>query len=172
MNARMVGWLACCSALALIGCGPSGEATTVVKPIPSDEAQAPVLSPADVAAGRLRRAAAADDFVMVKALLDQGVDVNGLDPTDAQRNTALHAAVDPGHFLIAKLLFQRGADIAAKNAAAETPVDIARKKNHEAIIVLLGMRKADDAVPPATAAAPIDPSKLDPGALIAKVERF
>jgi len=168
--ARTRGLLAGCAAVLLGACGPSAEpAQTAVQPAPSAEAKARVLTPLELAHGRLRKAAADGDFVMVKALLDQGVNVNGLDPTDPQANTALHAAIDPGHFPVAKLLFQRGADLAAKNAAGETPLDLARKKNHEAIVVLLGMRPAGEAVPPVTTAGPVDPSKLDPGALIAKV---
>jgi hypothetical protein len=169
-TAGILGWFARCSALTLIACGSAEDAPAVAPPTPIAQAEAKVLSPADLAHGRLRKAASDGDFLMVKALLDRGVDESGLDPTDAQRNTPLHAAVEPGHFPVAKLLFQRGADITARNAAGETPVDIAIRKKHEAIIVLLGMRKADEAVPSEPAKAPLDPSMLDPGALIATLE--
>jgi len=151
--------------------GPAVDAGSSQKPRPSaeghDRASESQPSPALT---RLIKAAAGDDWVMVKALLDQGVDVNGVDPLDPHRNTALHAAVDPGHFTVAKLLFTRGANVAAVNAHGETPVDIARNKKHEAILVLLSMRKASEVELDEPVARPLDPARLDPGALMKKIE--
>lgn len=156
--------------MVLVACGGADTpAPSALEPVARDEARAPALSPADVTASRLRKAAADGDFVMVKALLDRGAEIDRVDPLDSQRNTALHAAVDPGHFPVVKLLVQRGANRAAKNAAGQTPADIARERNHEAIVVLLGMRPASEVVLAPPSAEPVDPAKLDPGALIAKV---
>lgn len=158
----------CCALCALACRGPKE---------PSAPAPAPAVEPklasgpsADPALLRLLASAASGDFAMAKALLDQGVDVNGVDPNDARRNTPLLAAVEPGHFTVVKLLLGRGADASRANALGETAFDIARKKNHEAILVLLGMRKASEVQTPEPLAKPIDPAKLDPGALIAKIE--
>ena len=158
--------------LMLTACsGPAADAGPSQKPQPSAHDRASSSQPSSSPAlTRLIKAAAADDWVMVKALLDQGVDVNGVDPLDPHRNTALHAAVDPGHFTVAKLLFTRGANVAAVNAHGETPVDIARNKKHEAILVLLSMRKASEVLLKEPVARPLDPARLDPGALMKKIE--
>jgi len=107
---------------------------------------------------------------MVKALLDQGADVNAVDPVDPRRNTPLLAAVEPGHFTVVKLLLSRGANAAALNAQGESAADIARAKSYEAILVLLGMRKASEVEVADPVVQPRDPAKLDPGALIKKIE--
>jgi hypothetical protein len=109
---------------------------------------------------------------MVKALLDQGVDVNAVDAADARRATPLIAAVEPGHFTVVKLLLSNGADTRALDANGKTALDIARAKDHEALVVLLSMRNADELEAPDPVVRPRDPSTLDPGALMAKLEEL
>lgn len=61
----------------------------------------------------------------VAELLNDGFDVNALDPF--RSTTALHDAVERGHIDVISILVDRGADVEAKNGSGYTPL-------HEAIL--------------------------------------
>jgi ankyrin repeat protein len=76
-----------------------------------------------------------------EALLGAGA---GIDARDERARTALHYAAAMGYTDVAKLLVERGADLAAKDADGVTPVDAALGK-------LRGRGRNSGAVHPATA---------------------
>ena len=100
-------------------------------------AQAPPADKADAFAAAVRKG----DVAAVKALLDQGVDVN----TKFRYNaTALSFASDRGHVEVVKLLLDRGADVnAADTFYNATPLTWAvgpamgRKPQHVEVVRLL-----------------------------------
>jgi ankyrin repeat protein len=100
-------------------------------------AQAPPADNADAFAAAVRKG----DVAAVKALLDQGVDVN----TKFRYNaTALSFAADRGHVEVVKLLLDRGADINAEDTFYHaTPLTWAirpatgRKPEHLEVVRLL-----------------------------------
>lgn len=90
----------------------------------------------------LQLAAALGRLGMIRCLLDEGADVNGMldpdsafgDPTDG---SALHSAAISGHYDTVKFLLERGADPDLRNAAGETALIRAQRNNHREVIRLL-----------------------------------
>jgi len=80
-------------------------------------------------------AARKGDPVLVKALLDKGVDVNAKTRYGA---TALSYACDKGHVEVVKLLIERGADVNSKDTFyGEVPIGWALSKGNVQIVKLL-----------------------------------
>jgi ankyrin repeat protein len=87
------------------------------------------------AAAALMRAALIGHTAAVRALLEGGAAVDGL---DAQGWTPLMQAVFAGHLDTIRALIQRGADVNRKDRAGWTPLMEAASKGHrEAVIILL-----------------------------------
>ena len=57
--------------------------------------------------------------------------------------TPLYAACQNGHVDAARLLLARGADIEAKTAWNDTPLDIAKREGHKAVVALLEEHQKD-----------------------------
>jgi ankyrin repeat protein len=91
-------------------------------------------------------AAAGGDVNTVKALLDSGTPVNGLDQAG---ESALHAACWSGKTEVVKLLLNRGADPEIKKADGASPVNLATGQKHDDIVVLLNEAIAKKAKSPA-----------------------
>ncbi len=70
----------------------------------------------------------------VKRFIDQG---QNIEIKDHQGNSALMMAVQHGHIDIVYFLLEKGASRSLKNNKNQTPLDIAREKNHTEIIALL-----------------------------------
>lgn len=60
-----------------------------------------------------------------------------LDAPDDVEKTALHDAAELGHYHVAKLLLDVGADADAIDKNGHVPIDLALKENHESIVRLL-----------------------------------
>ena len=88
----------------------------------------------------LHQAAIDGDVATVRALLEQGMDVN----TDFGRTglTALHYAARHGHLDIVRVLLDRGADINATSRLRETPIKFAAEYGHLEVVRLLIERGA------------------------------
>ena len=71
----------------------------------------------------------------LKALLANGANPN--ETEDSAKITPLHHAAQRGYLDCAELLLTAGADPQAKNAAGETPIDIAILHHHKALWTLL-----------------------------------
>jgi hypothetical protein len=136
-------------------------------------------SPPSDKADALAEAARKGDAVVVKKLLDDGVDVNTKFRYGA---TALSYACDRGHLDVVKLLLDRGADVNVKDSFyGATPLSWAvrpamgRKPQHPEIVRLLlqhGARGKEDALmgaisapDAATTKVILDLGGLSPGAL-------
>jgi ankyrin repeat protein len=83
---------------------------------------------------------------LVKALLDEGADVNAADITGW---TPLHAAAYHGNPQIVQLLLDRGAISKASNWYTPTPLTVAERMNHEEVVELL--KRAEQKNPAKTA---------------------
>ena len=70
----------------------------------------------------------------VRALLDNGADINTL---DASHDTALTWAAYSGHTEIVRLLIERGADITIPNSGGATPLQLAKGYNRAEAAKLL-----------------------------------
>lgn len=79
------------------------------------------------------------DLTRVKALLEDGADVNTkFSSLDGNKQTPLHIAVLNGRKRIARLLIGQGADIFAVDAAGKTPIQTAElNKDQEMIDILM-----------------------------------
>jgi cytochrome c len=97
-----------------------------------------VLLPIGAVAGPLHDAAKAGDVAQIKALLDQGADINE-NPGTA---TPLYFAINTQHADAAKLLIERGADVNARSTWG-TPLHAAASKGMTEIATLLLDRGAD-----------------------------
>lgn len=90
----------------------------------------------------LQLAAALGRLGMIRCLLDEGADVNGMldpdsafgDPTDG---SALHSAANGGHYDTVKFLLERGADSGLQDTAGQTALVRAQSKNHKEIVRML-----------------------------------
>jgi hypothetical protein len=71
---------------------------------------------------------------MVLALLDQGVDVNEVDPNTM---TALGMAAHQGHLETVRALLERGADPRVTDINGSTPLDYAKQGGHRDVMLLL-----------------------------------
>jgi hypothetical protein len=87
-------------------------------------------------AASLRKAASKGDYIMVKALLDQGNDVNAIDRLEMKERTPLLAAVEGGHCDLIKPLLARGADVTIVDMPGSTVFEHARKRCAEAMPLL------------------------------------
>ncbi len=94
-------------------------------------------------------AAAKNGFRRVVALLlENGAEVNAVEESgrpferEDSRMTALAYATRGGHTEIVRLLLEHGADSRLRNAAGETPLDIARKSGYADIVQLLDRQVA------------------------------
>ena len=72
---------------------------------------------------------------MVKYLLQRGVNVNTKE--DPIGHTALHVAVAERSIIMAKILFDAGADPLMKDRKGTSPLDIAKRFGPKAIVELL-----------------------------------
>lgn len=75
------------------------------------------------------RAARDGDLDLVRILIREGQDPN--EQTQAQKNTSLHLACQKGHFLIARLLVDLGADRALLNRSGKTALICAEESLDE-----------------------------------------
>ncbi len=86
----------------------------------------------------LHSAAAADDFEIVKCLIDNGADVNVCQQGDF---TPLHAAAQNGNLEMTHLLVDRGARVDARTSDGLTSLDLASKSGNVALIDYLKKTK-------------------------------
>jgi ankyrin repeat protein len=90
----------------------------------------------------LHEAVEAGDLSAVKAGLDAGDDVNGL---DGERRTPLIVAAGLGHLELVRLLLERGAEPEWRDATEETALLKAAANGHrEVVSVLLPLALSDD----------------------------
>lgn len=84
-----------------------------------------------------------DRLVVMKMLLDQGIDPNesfhhgGMPPPAPTRDTALHRAAGLGDMQIVKLLLEHGANTALLGDRDQTPAEKARANGHDDIAAIL-----------------------------------
>lgn len=76
----------------------------------------------------------------VLALLEQGTEVNQLDPNGL---TALHYAAAEGHLDTVRALLERGADVNGRGEEIATPLHYAANNGHFEVVRLLVARSAD-----------------------------
>jgi ankyrin repeat protein len=90
----------------------------------------------------IHEAAQAGDIEKVKALLVQGIDVNG---KDSRGLTLLHVASLSGHEELVRFLINRGADVSAKADGGQkaTPLHMAAAMGHKGVVEILLARGAD-----------------------------
>lgn len=88
----------------------------------------------------LIRAVEGGDLQTVKALLEQGTDV---DTTDEMGMTALMYAADDGHIDLVKLLLERGAQVNAVDRAGWSALMMAAQNGHADVVALLLSHGAD-----------------------------
>ncbi|KAI0874371.1 ankyrin [Hypoxylon argillaceum] len=96
----------------------------------------------DVAGWPLQGAASQGMIEMVELLLQNGVAVNGVSRKFPD-GTALQAAVVAGHYEIAKLLLDHGADANLGAGLLKNPITAAASCGHSSLIELLLSRRAD-----------------------------
>lgn len=84
--------------------------------------------------GQLQKAAAKGDLKMVKALLDQGADING---TDSYRRTALMNAARTGRSEVVDLLLVKGAKVNIQSRAGRTALLYASANGHVSVVQAL-----------------------------------
>ncbi|MCK4823160.1 ankyrin repeat domain-containing protein, partial [bacterium] len=87
----------------------------------------------------LQEAATIGNIDMVRSLIEEAVDVDGID--DSVRWTALQCAVSAGHKDVAELLISKGARI--DRTFGESPLHIATLRGHTGIVGLLIAKGAD-----------------------------
>ncbi|KAK6185430.1 hypothetical protein SNE40_007668 [Patella caerulea] len=80
------------------------------------------------------------DVESVKALLDQGVDI---DSNDEDGNTAMHVSSANGYELVVRLLIMRGAALDKVNSQGWTALMQASRYGHVGVVSLLLQHKAD-----------------------------
>ncbi|KAF2181428.1 ankyrin, partial [Zopfia rhizophila CBS 207.26] len=73
--------------------------------------------------------------LLLKLLLDKSVDLEAKDKNNGQ--TPLSLAARYGHEAVVKLLFDKGADLEAKDKNGQTPLSWATQKGHGAVVKLL-----------------------------------
>jgi len=73
----------------------------------------------------------------VRLLLDHHVDVNVVSTGSDAGYTALHYAAWRGHTQTVKLLLVNKADVNARTAGGNMPIDLARRNRHADIVKLL-----------------------------------
>lgn len=73
--------------------------------------------------------------IRVRALLDYGADVNGI---DNKGNTALHVAARAGFVASMKLLIDAGADVGTRNKNGKTALELAMRNKRQGILRLIG----------------------------------
>src|SRR5262245_15150999 len=106
------------SALALIACITLSAITSAAAEGPQD----------------LWEAAKSGDLANVKAVVEQGVDVNAKTP---HGTTALGLAADNGHLEVVQYLLEHKAEINISDLLGYTPLGQALAKKHTAIVKLL-----------------------------------
>jgi len=81
--------------------------------------------------------------VKIGEIMAERMLANGADPNMHQKNdhSVLHAAAEVGNTSLVRMLIRKGANVALKDRAGKTPLDIAREKQHVETIMLL--RQAD-----------------------------
>jgi cytohesin len=89
----------------------------------------------------LNQASVEGDVARVKALLDEGTDVNA--KNSRMGYTALHGAARNGHKEVVELLLANGADINARENQSKTPLFLAVEYGKKEIVELLLARGAD-----------------------------
>ena len=93
------------------------------------------LAPGSLRSTPLQAASSLGHLNIVKLLLEQGADVNGLIIPGCLRSTPLHAACSLGHLDTVKLLLEQGADVNASIAMTrETPLHLAASGGHFEIV--------------------------------------
>jgi len=84
----------------------------------------------------MHEAAANDRKVVVRRLLDSGVDVNAVVAVQTG-DSALHLCAAAGHSAVCLLLLSRGADPNIQNTNGETPLHLCCRANHKEIVMKL-----------------------------------
>lgn len=107
-------------AAALIGCSPERDANS-----------------------RLVIAARQGSLVQVKALIAEGVDVNGREMVIGQGRSALFHASAEGHVDVVRYLLERGAEVDEAPAGRSTALIVASWEGHREIVRLLISSRAD-----------------------------
>jgi hypothetical protein len=105
---------------------------------------------------------------MVKAWLDRGAPIDGVDPLDLAGQTALIAAIEGDHPEVVKLLARRGADLDVRDARGKSAPELARERRPH----LLALLAPEDEAEPEPLPKPVreakpdarrDPLQLHPG---------
>jgi ankyrin repeat protein len=98
-------------------------------------------------------AAGADDLEKVRALLEQGADVNA---ASGDGMTALHRAARTGNLAMAELLIGAGANLEAKTRLGEhTPLHVASASGRSGVVAVLVAAGANVNAPTTTGATPL-----------------
>eukprot|EP01098_Paradermamoeba_levis_P012357 TRINITY_DN538_c0_g2_i1.p1 TRINITY_DN538_c0_g2~~TRINITY_DN538_c0_g2_i1.p1 ORF type:complete len:136 (-),score=31.84 TRINITY_DN538_c0_g2_i1:42-449(-) len=85
-------------------------------------------------------AAKEGDLLRVTSLLDQGVNIDGMNRFG---KTPLHFATEKGHFSLVQLLIDKGSNVNAKDGSGWTHLHIAVHGGHLSIVQLLIDRGSD-----------------------------
>ena len=80
------------------------------------------------------------DEVVVRELIEAGVDVNRADDGGSM---PLYRAAEDGHEAVVKALIEAGANVNKANRFRETPMSIAVTEGHDAVIQLLRVAGAE-----------------------------
>lgn len=87
----------------------------------------------------LHSAVAKGNYELCELLVATGMDLN-LGQT--QQVTALHSAAHRGHLKMVQLLVENGADIHAQMENGSTPLDLAKKDEHQDVVIYLKGRSS------------------------------
>ncbi len=82
-------------------------------------------------------AAAAGDAVLMKRLIEAGMDVNAMDMAGKNGRTALMFAARAGHAEVVRILIQAGADVNAQGAWNETALMSATQGGSTEVVKIL-----------------------------------
>lgn len=95
----------------------------------------------------LHKAAFYNNLAGAKLLIAKGASVNG--GAQTEDGTPLHASVANGDYVeVAQLLVDQGADLNAKDALGQTPLELAERKGHVKSVHFLRYKRGEAVLKP------------------------